>query len=60
MVGKSELLEWAEFAGSYYGTPFTSGKQISQGKWVVLEIELEGARQIRKVSSISIFILPPS
>jgi guanylate kinase len=63
MVGKSELLEWAEFAGNYYGTPrLPVEEQISQGKWVVLEIELEGARQIRKKFplAISIFILPPS
>ena len=49
MVTKSELLEWAEFAGNYYGTPrLQVEEQISQGKWVLLEIELEGARQIRK------------
>lgn len=63
MVGNSELLEWAEFAGNYYGTPrLPVEEQISQGKWVLLEIELEGARQIRSKFplALSIFILPPS
>ena len=63
MLANSELLEWAEFAGNYYGTPRSSVKeQISQGKWVLLEIELQGARQIRNKFplTLSIFILPPS
>ena len=63
MVAQGELLEWAEFAGNCYGTPReTVLTQISQGKWVVLEIELEGARQIRNTFplAVSIFILPPS
>lgn len=63
MVAKSELLEWAEFAGNCYGTPrLPVEKHISQGKCVLLEIELKGARQIRKSFplALSIFILPPS
>ena len=63
MVSNSELLEWAEFAGNYYGTPrLPVEEQISQGKWILLEIELEGARQILKKFplALSIFILPPS
>lgn len=63
MVANGELLEWAEFAGNYYGTPRTQvEKQIQQGEWVILEIELEGARQIRHSfpNALQIFILPPS
>jgi guanylate kinase len=63
MVAKGELLEWAEFAGNLYGTPRKPVlERISQGKSVLLEIELEGARQIRQTfpSALSIFILPPS
>lgn len=63
MVEAGELLEWAEFAGNFYGTPREPVKQtILEGKWVVLEIELEGARQIRKTfpEAVRIFILPPS
>lgn len=63
MVAQGEFLEWAEFAGNFYGTPRKSvEEQVRQGKWVILEIELEGARQIRKTfpSALQIFILPPS
>jgi guanylate kinase len=63
LVAQGEFLEWAEFAGNYYGTPREGVlNQIRDGKMVVLEIELEGARQIRASfpSALSIFILPPS
>lgn len=63
MIANGELLEWAEFAGNLYGTPRTVvEEQIRQGHWVILEIELEGARQIRKTfpEALRIFILPPS
>ncbi|NET37263.1 MAG: guanylate kinase [Cyanothece sp. SIO1E1] len=63
MVAQKELLEWAEFAGNYYGTPYQPiQQQIQQGKWVVLEIELEGARQVKQTfpNALRIFILPPS
>ncbi|MBD2593457.1 guanylate kinase [Nostoc spongiaeforme FACHB-130] len=63
LVAQGEFLEWAEFAGNYYGTPReTVVNQIQSGKLVVLEIELEGARQIRASfpNALSIFILPPS
>lgn len=63
MVKDGELLEWAEFAGNYYGTPrLLVEKLISQGKCVILEIELEGARQIRETfpTALRLFILPPS
>lgn len=58
-----ELLEWAEFAGNFYGTPRKPIEdQIAQGKWIVLEIELVGARQIRQIfpDATQVFILPPS
>lgn len=63
MAAKGELLEWAEFAGNYYGTPRQPVVQaIQQGKSVVLEIELAGARQIRQTfpDALGIFIMPPS
>lgn len=63
LVAAGELLEWAEFAGNYYGTPREAViNQVRSGKCVVLEIELKGARQIRASypSAFSIFILPPS
>jgi guanylate kinase len=63
LIAKGELLEWAEFAGNLYGTPRQPVEdQIHQGRSVILEIELEGARQIRKhfADALRIFILPPS
>jgi guanylate kinase len=63
MVDRDELLEWAEFAGNYYGTPRQPvAEKVSEGKTAILEIELEGARQIRASfpEVLRIFILPPS
>ncbi|RAM49198.1 MAG: guanylate kinase [Hapalosiphonaceae cyanobacterium JJU2] len=63
LVAEGEFLEWAEFAGNYYGTPREPVfNQICSGKLVLLEIELKGARQIRRSfpQALSIFILPPS
>ncbi|MBD2304523.1 guanylate kinase [Chroococcidiopsis sp. FACHB-1243] len=63
MVDRGELLEWAEFAGNCYGTPRQPvAEKIGEGKTAILEIELEGARQIRASfpEVLRIFILPPS
>jgi guanylate kinase len=60
---RGELLEWAEYAGNYYGTPKNSVEiQLNRGKWVLLEIELIGARKVKQIFSnaLLIFILPPS
>jgi guanylate kinase len=63
MVAQGELLEWAEYAGNYYGTPRAQvERQIQQGRLVILEIEVVGARKIDQTfpSALRIFILPPS
>ncbi len=63
MIAAGDLLEWAEFAGNYYGTPTQPvQEQINQGRSIILEIELLGARQVAKIfpESLKIFILPPS
>ncbi|MDJ0515373.1 MAG: guanylate kinase [Trichodesmium sp. MO_231.B1] len=63
MIETEELLEWAEYAGNFYGTPSLRViENIKQGKSVILEIELQGARQIQKTfpDALRIFILPPS
>lgn len=62
-IAKSEFLEWAEYAGNYYGTPKTKVQElIDAGKWVLLEIEVVGARAIANIfpDALRIFILPPS
>ena len=63
MIDKKEFLEWAQFAGNYYGTPFsTVNEKIEKGFIVLLEIEVEGAKQIKEKfpEALSIFLLPPS
>jgi guanylate kinase len=58
-----ELLESAEFVGNYYGTPLNEVEKLrSQGKNVILEIEVQGCTQVRtKVKdALTIFIVPPS
>ena len=63
MIAQGDLLEWAEYAGNLYGTPRNPAMtQVAQGKQVILEIELEGARQVRQTApeAFQIFILPPS
>ena len=63
MVENGDLLEWAEFAGNFYGTPKTAVQQhLDEGEWIILEIELEGARQVRHTfpQALQLFVLPPS
>ena len=62
-VAAGELLEWAEFAGHRYGTPRAPVQErLDQGQPVLLEIELEGARQVRAAlpEALLVFLLPPS
>ncbi len=62
-IQAGELLEWAEFAGNYYGTPIQPVRdQVAAGGLMILEIELVGARQVAKMfpEALRIFILPPS
>ncbi len=62
MIKKNLFLEWAQFAGNYYGTPLSSvNEKIKKGFTVLLEIEVEGAKQIKEKfpDSLSIFLLPP-
>lgn len=63
MVDEGELLEWAAFAGNRYGTPAGPVRQWqSSGRPVLLEIELQGARQVRRSApeAIQVFLAPPS
>jgi len=63
MVEGGEFLEWAHFAGFRYGTPSTPViRALDQGLNVLLEIEIDGARQIRRnrPDALLIFLQPPS
>lgn len=62
-IADGELLEWAEFVGNYYGTPLSQVEKLrNEGKNVLLEIEVQGADQVRAKcpDALSIFIIPPS
>jgi guanylate kinase len=63
MVGNGEFAEWAEVHGDLYGTPLESLLRAgSRGRHVVLDIDVQGALQIREAvpEALLLFILPPS
>lgn len=63
MVGENAFLESAQVFDNYYGTAEASVReQLATGKDVILEIDWQGARQVRERFSdaISIFVVPPS
>jgi len=62
-IANNEFMEWAEFAGNLYGTLEEDVQRHRlSGKHVLLEIELQGARQVKKVhpEAVLVFISPPS
>ena len=62
-IKANEFLEWAEFAGARYGTPRLPVEQaLSAGHSVLLEIEIEGAKQVKEKipESVLVFLEPPS
>ena len=63
MVEDGELLEWAAFAGHRYGTPREPvARCIAAGVPALLEIDIEGARQVRKAvpDALLVFLAPPT
>jgi len=63
LVAGDELLEWAEFAGNRYGTPREPVlRRLAAGIPVLLEIDLQGARQVRTAmpDALMVFLAPPS
>jgi guanylate kinase len=63
MIARGQLLEWAEFAGHLYGTPVEPVEEaLAAGDDVLLEIELQGARQVRDSApdAMRVFLAPPS
>ena len=63
MRSRGEFVEWAEVHGNFYGTSRISlEKQLATGRDLVLEIDWQGAQQVRRhfKQAVGIFILPPS
>lgn len=58
-----EMLEYAQFAGNYYGTPKKEAEyQLLRGRDLILEIEVQGAMQVKEShpDALLIFVMPPS
>ncbi|MEV6977863.1 guanylate kinase [Kitasatospora sp. NPDC093806] len=63
LIANGELLEWAVFAGNRYGTPRAAVQEkLERGEPVLLEIDLQGARQVRETMPEAqlVFLAPPS
>ncbi len=63
MIEQGEMLEYADFCGNYYGTPKSYvEEQLQNGKDVILEIEVQGALQVKSLyaESIFVFVIPPT
>lgn len=63
MIEEKKLLEYAQFCGNYYGTPKDFVDETTKsGKNIILEIEVEGALQVKAMypEAIFIFVIPPS
>lgn len=62
MIEKGQLIEYAKYVGNYYGTPKEYvEKQLDEGRNVILEIELQGALQVKekKPETVLVFLTPP-
>ena len=62
-IKDGKFLEWAEYGGNFYGTPEEAvERELARGRDVILEIELEGARQVLQQwpEAVMIFLMPPS
>lgn len=63
LIEEGKLLEYAQYVGNYYGTPVDYVQhQLDEGKDVFLEIEVQGAKQVREKfpEGLFIFLMPPS
>lgn len=63
MIDAGQMLEWACYSGNYYGTPRDKVlKMMEDGKDVLLEIDVQGALQVKRAypNAVLIFLLPPS
>ena len=63
MIRNNEMIEWAEYAGNYYGTPKKAVEDwLAEGKDVLLEIEVKGGMQVKALfpNAVLLFVIPPS
>ena len=63
LIARDALLEWAIYNGNHYGTPSDAVEaETAAGKDVLLDIEIDGARQVRaqRPDALMIFVSPPS
>lgn len=63
MIENNQLIEWTEYVGNYYGTPRKYvEEQLRQGKNVILEIEVKGAKNVKELfpEALLLFMTPPS
>lgn len=63
MIDEEAFIEWAQYVGNYYGTPRAYvEEQLDAGKNVILEIEIQGAINVRKMfpEALLIFVTPPT
>jgi guanylate kinase len=62
-IQEGRFLEWAEYSGNLYGTPERKVEEfLNEGKSVILELELQGARQVRvkRPDAVMVFVRAPS
>ena len=63
MIEQKQLIEWAKYVGNYYGTPKKYvEEQLEHGTDVILEIEVQGALNVKEMfpEAVLIFLTPPS
>lgn len=60
-IKNNGVIEYTEYCGNYYGTLKSELKKLDEGKNLILEIEVEGAMNIKRLypDSVAVFILPP-
>ena len=63
LIEEDALIEYAQYVGNYYGTPRSYvEEQLSQGKNVILEIEIQGAMKVKEKipEALLVFVTPPT
>lgn len=62
-IDEEKFLEWAEYSGNLYGTPVAKVEEaLAEGRSIILEIELQGARKVRekRPDAVMVFVRAPS